>query len=92
MTFDTNVGSSIPQRNESRGEATKLVREFKACGAPAARVNSDSGRPIFATYNSLFQAAKRVDGVAVIKRGDDIYLLRTDLPKEANADRGGVMP
>lgn len=58
-----------------RGKYGALLDEFEASGMGAARVDEVDGN-MQVTYEGLKHAVKKRDGIDVIKRGGDIYIVR----------------
>lgn len=58
-----------------RGKYGALLDEFEASGMVAARVDEiDSGERV--TYEGLRHAARKRDGIDIIKRGGLIFIVR----------------
>lgn len=63
-----------------RGWAAQMVDDFLASGDPGWDVADDIGPENFASsYQGLLKEANRTEGVRCARRGDHLYLLRTDL-------------
>ena len=63
-----------------RGKVIKVIEQFMNMDANTVEVKDHGCKSAITAYNSLFQAAKRMDcGVMVARRGDKVYLVKEDV-------------
>lgn len=62
------------------GKNIKIIKKFLEMDVKFVEVKDHGSK---STYNSLFQAAKRMDcGVIVARRGDKVYLIKEEYVDE----------
>ena len=61
------------------GKNIKIIKKFLEMDEKFVEVKDHGSKRALTAYNSLFQAAKRMDcGVIVARRGDKVYLIKEE--------------
>jgi hypothetical protein len=80
MKLDYSVTSILQAHNNHRGTNINIIKDFVASGAPLAKLIQDSDHPARYPSSALNGVVRKLAvKVAIVKRGKDIYLMRTDL-------------
>ena len=75
-----NISELGLSKEEKKSENQKILEEFVASGLPCCKVVEYHQRNAAAAQTSLYSSAKRYfgDKVTVIRRGDNVYLVRKE--------------